>query len=588
MCDVKSFRFWCHAILPLVYDDSLSYMEFLCKVMQKLNEVIESVNSQNTTIDEWIKQANEKYDTFTQEQLNNYNTFTDNINTIVTDFTTSETQARENYEASLNEQWRLYHEDLTGQWLTFKEQVDSWMTNTIVQTYGNATDKVMSQNTITTLSNALRKNVPESLLPVSDDVIVFDIDNLKEGGYYATDTTWQWEKPEDINIAPWLIHVENYDDIRIVQRATFAESGTAYTRFLSVENEGWSAWELDSTKVVNELGNSVTDAISQKFLTDNNAGFTKKIPDTLIISTAPTYVSKLNIDGLVEDGFYYSTYPFNNPLPLNDGSACFIHVIRFKYNASSPVQYRCMQIVHQENYPYVWQRTQVQNSSSWESWELVSGRMMPANDTTKYGSESSEYDTVSQKGLTELNNGWAMDSARFVNSGVLNVDEMTNIGVYEVNADNTWSSPITGASGLCLFEVVRPTSDNTYNLVQRVTSYVTGKQFIRYRDKSNSTWSSWQDPQLGAPIPDGTDLNNLTGDAVYRGTTGASAQTMVNCPSKWAFRMECKSLGTTNRFVQIIYTLNQDCTTYMRVYTASGWGNWRQLVFQDIATTTNE
>ena len=48
--DVNSFKFWANKIIPLVYDDSLSYYEFLCKVLQKLNEVIGSVNDQNSTI----------------------------------------------------------------------------------------------------------------------------------------------------------------------------------------------------------------------------------------------------------------------------------------------------------------------------------------------------------------------------------------------------------------------------------------------------------------------------------------------------------------------------------------------------------
>lgn len=41
---IKGFKGWCHKVLPLVYDDSLSYYEFLCKVLKKLNEVIEAVN----------------------------------------------------------------------------------------------------------------------------------------------------------------------------------------------------------------------------------------------------------------------------------------------------------------------------------------------------------------------------------------------------------------------------------------------------------------------------------------------------------------------------------------------------------------
>lgn len=48
--NIDGFRFICNKILPLVYDDSLSYYEFLCKVMQKLNEVISAVDLQNATL----------------------------------------------------------------------------------------------------------------------------------------------------------------------------------------------------------------------------------------------------------------------------------------------------------------------------------------------------------------------------------------------------------------------------------------------------------------------------------------------------------------------------------------------------------
>lgn len=45
----KPFRFWCQKVLPLVYDDSLSYYELLCKVVEYLNNLIKS---QNAIIDE--------------------------------------------------------------------------------------------------------------------------------------------------------------------------------------------------------------------------------------------------------------------------------------------------------------------------------------------------------------------------------------------------------------------------------------------------------------------------------------------------------------------------------------------------------
>lgn len=40
---LRVFRFWCQKVLPLVYDDSLSYYEVLCKVVEYLNNVILNV-----------------------------------------------------------------------------------------------------------------------------------------------------------------------------------------------------------------------------------------------------------------------------------------------------------------------------------------------------------------------------------------------------------------------------------------------------------------------------------------------------------------------------------------------------------------
>lgn len=42
---IDKFKFWCHKIIPLVYDDSLSYYEVLCKLTGKINEVIEYVQT---------------------------------------------------------------------------------------------------------------------------------------------------------------------------------------------------------------------------------------------------------------------------------------------------------------------------------------------------------------------------------------------------------------------------------------------------------------------------------------------------------------------------------------------------------------
>lgn len=55
---ISPVRFWCQRVVPLVYDDSLSLYEQVCKLTQKLNDVIEQVNSitENDYIDQQIKQ----------------------------------------------------------------------------------------------------------------------------------------------------------------------------------------------------------------------------------------------------------------------------------------------------------------------------------------------------------------------------------------------------------------------------------------------------------------------------------------------------------------------------------------------------
>ena len=41
MCKTNYFKMWCYKVLPLVYDESLSYYEILCKVVKYINNLID-------------------------------------------------------------------------------------------------------------------------------------------------------------------------------------------------------------------------------------------------------------------------------------------------------------------------------------------------------------------------------------------------------------------------------------------------------------------------------------------------------------------------------------------------------------------
>lgn len=66
---LRTFRFWCQKVLPLVYDDSLSYYEVLCKVIDYLNNLITDTNAIVENVNELSDALKE-----VQEWINNYDT----------------------------------------------------------------------------------------------------------------------------------------------------------------------------------------------------------------------------------------------------------------------------------------------------------------------------------------------------------------------------------------------------------------------------------------------------------------------------------------------------------------------------------
>lgn len=63
------FKFWCQKVLPLVYDDSLSYYEVLCKVVDYINNLI----NEDKLIEENITELQEELNQV-QEWINNFDT----------------------------------------------------------------------------------------------------------------------------------------------------------------------------------------------------------------------------------------------------------------------------------------------------------------------------------------------------------------------------------------------------------------------------------------------------------------------------------------------------------------------------------
>ena len=67
MNNLSNFRFWCQKVLPLVYDDSLSYYEVLCKIVKYINDII---GNEKELSDEFLELKKEVEKV--QEMLDNF------------------------------------------------------------------------------------------------------------------------------------------------------------------------------------------------------------------------------------------------------------------------------------------------------------------------------------------------------------------------------------------------------------------------------------------------------------------------------------------------------------------------------------
>lgn len=86
--ELKPFRYWCQKVLPLVYDDSLSYYELLCKVVDYLNKTMEDVDTLHVDVDnlhdaysELETDMNHKYTDISNWVNISYNDLVDYVNT---------------------------------------------------------------------------------------------------------------------------------------------------------------------------------------------------------------------------------------------------------------------------------------------------------------------------------------------------------------------------------------------------------------------------------------------------------------------------------------------------------------------------
>lgn len=129
---IDKLKYWCNKILPLVYDDSLSYYEVLCKTSAKLNEVIESTNG---LLDAW-------------------NTYKNDID-----------KAFDEYTAGLDKKFDALSDKMSADFLHYKDIVNDTIRDEFAaqeQRLNAQDDKIAAQDTqITAISDRVNTFITE-------------------------------------------------------------------------------------------------------------------------------------------------------------------------------------------------------------------------------------------------------------------------------------------------------------------------------------------------------------------------------------------------------------------------------------------
>lgn len=162
--ELRPFRYWCQKVLPLVYDDSLSYYEVLCKVVDFLNKTMEDVgvlhddvDALHTAYQQLESYVNDYFSTLdVQQEINNkldvmaedgtldalllpyFNAYKDEINGIVAE----QNENISNFETTTNQNISNFEDSVNTNISNFKSSVNTSITtqNTAINTLSSRMD----------------------------------------------------------------------------------------------------------------------------------------------------------------------------------------------------------------------------------------------------------------------------------------------------------------------------------------------------------------------------------------------------------------------------------------------------------------
>ena len=192
-------------------------------------------------------------------------------------------------------------------------------------------------------------------------------------------------------------------------------------------------------------------------------------------------------------------------------------------------------------------------------------------------------DWVAQPTRAEMDTTYRLMSVTALTANA-NLNSMVALGEYSAETYDVARSITnipTGVTDPFRLRVERMLKDNVNYIRQTIKIYNSNDAYERYTNNNGTVWSAWQKQPTRAEmdavtsavtpvaITSNTDLNTLTTARAYYATTGAIAQSLINCPTTDNFTMLVMKKGIY--CTQIIF---KGVNIFTRSNGSSGFGSW--------------